>query len=123
MVTRLEGLINGEGVIFSRKGGDVWECTFPSVEGCELIIELQAYDDAGNYCYSARYILLFDPDSLVLRLIPLTDWLEKQPEDLWLECTYPCDCVLAKLLDETVLECVYPCDYWLEYLGGETNHD
>ena len=80
MVTRLEGLINGESVILAGKIGDVWECTFPSVEGCELIIELKAYDEAGNYCYSARYILLFDPDSLELRLIPLTDWLEKKPE-------------------------------------------
>nr|DAO20054.1 MAG TPA: hypothetical protein [Caudoviricetes sp.] len=119
MVARLEGMINGKEIIFSRKGGDMWECTFPSSDACEIVIELRAYDEAGNFCYSARYMLLFDSECLELRLLPLSEWLERMPEASWLECIYPCDCVLIRLTDEITLECICPCDYWLEYLTQE----
>ena len=122
MVARLEGMINGKEIIFSRKGGDMWECTFPSSDACEIVIELRAYDEAGNFCYSARYMLLFDSECLELRLLPLSEWLERMPEASWLECIYPCDCVLIRLTDEITLECICPCDYWLEYLTQEMRY-
>lgn len=119
MVARLEGVINGKEIIFNRRLGDVWECTFPSSDACEIAIELRAYDEAGNFCYAAKYMLLFDAESLELRLLPLNQWLEKLPEDIWLECTDPCDCVLIKATEEIMLECICPCDYWLEHLAQE----
>lgn len=100
MVARLEGVINGKEIIFSRRSGDVWECTFPSSDACEVTVELRAYDEAGNFCYTAKYMLLFDPESLELRLLPLNEWLEKQPEDTWLECICPCDYWLVHLTQE-----------------------
>ena len=89
MVTRLQGRVNGSDIIFSRVEGDLWECTVPAPEAFEAVVELCAYDEAGNYCYAARYYLLFDPESLEIRLLPIDYWLEVTGRDMWLDCVWP----------------------------------
>lgn len=60
MVVRLEGKVQGQDVIFNRVQGDEWETTIPRSLNGVYIVELTAYDDAGNMSYTARYILTVD---------------------------------------------------------------
>lgn len=64
MVVRLEGKVQGQDVIFNRLQGDVWETTIPPSLNGAYIVELTAYDDAGNMAYTARYILTVDLTSI-----------------------------------------------------------
>ena len=98
MVTRLQGRVNGSDIIFSRVEGDLWECTVPAPEAFEAVVELCAYDEAGNYCYAARYYLLFDPESLEIRLLPIDYWLEVTGRDMWLETGKSIPLILQKIL-------------------------
>lgn len=64
MVVRLEGKVQGKDVIFNRVVGDVWETIIPPSLSGAYIVELTAYDDAGNMAYTARYILTVDLTSI-----------------------------------------------------------
>lgn len=64
MVVRLEGKVYGHDVIFNRVSGDDWETIVPASLNGVYIVELKAYDDAGNMAYTARYILTIDLTSI-----------------------------------------------------------
>lgn len=64
MVVRLEGKVQGKDVIFNRVYGDEWETIIPSSLNGAYVVELSAYDDAGNMAYTARYILTVDLTSI-----------------------------------------------------------
>ena len=64
MVVRLEGKVQGQDVIFNRVQGDDWETVIPSSLNGVYVVELTAYDDAGNMAYTARYILTIDLTSI-----------------------------------------------------------
>ena len=64
MVVRLEGKVQGKDVIFNRVYGDEWETIIPASLNGVYIVELTAYDDAGNMAYTARYILTIDLTSI-----------------------------------------------------------
>lgn len=68
MVVRLEGSVNGENVIFQRVYGDVWETSVPSSLDGTYVIDMTAYDEAGNEAYWAKYILTIDLTSLCAHL-------------------------------------------------------
>ena len=68
MVVRLEGKVQGQDVIFSRVQGDEWETTVPPSLNGVYIVELTAYDDAGNMAYTAMYILTIDITSIHARV-------------------------------------------------------
>lgn len=64
MVVRLEGKVQGKDVIFNRVYGDEWETIIPQSLNGVYVVELTAYDDAGNMAYTARYILTIDLTSI-----------------------------------------------------------
>lgn len=68
MVVRLEGRVQGKEVIFNRVVGDVWETIIPPSLNGVYIVELTAYDDAGNMAYTSRYILTVDMSALCVKL-------------------------------------------------------
>lgn len=70
MVIRVEGIINGDNVIFSRVAGDQREAQAPSSLDGAYVIEMTAYDEAGNIAHTSRYMLLYDPVNLCACLIP-----------------------------------------------------
>lgn len=70
MVTRVEGVINGDYVIFKRTVGNQWEAEVPASLNGIYILEMTAYDEAGNMAYTSKYMLLYDPDNLRASLIP-----------------------------------------------------
>ncbi len=67
MVVRLIGTINGDEVIFRRQG-DVWETSVPSSLDGTYVVDMTAYDEAGNTAYWAKYILTIDLASLCVSL-------------------------------------------------------
>ena len=70
MVTRLTGTVNGAAVIFQRIQGDEWEATVPSTLNGVYVVDMTAYDDAGNATYWAKYILTVDLSALCVHLVP-----------------------------------------------------
>ena len=68
MVVRLTGNVNGETVLFQRIGGDVWETTVPSSIDGVYVVDMTAYDEAGNEAFWAKYILTVDLASLCAHL-------------------------------------------------------
>lgn len=68
MVVRLEGKVQGKDVVFNRVVGDVWETIIPPSLNGVYIVELTAYDDAGNMAYTSRYILTVDMSALCVKL-------------------------------------------------------
>ena len=103
MIVRLEGKVNGQEIIFQKGEGDIWKGVFPFQEKCEAVIELTAYDEAGNFCYKTCYLLTFDPESLYMKLVPADFWLQQELEDTMLICVEPVDFSLCRLPDETYL--------------------
>lgn len=72
MVTKLVGKIDGKQIAFERIQEDRWQAVVPaSIHNTGFyIIELEAYDEAGNYAYTTKFLLTFDPESLCAMLKP-----------------------------------------------------
>ena len=68
MVVRLIGKINNDPVIFERKAGDRWEAIIPSVPSGVYVVELFAYDEAGNMAYISRFLLNIDLTALCMKV-------------------------------------------------------
>ncbi len=71
MVVKLIGSINGNYVSFQKSEGDVWEATIPKNLNGQYVVELYAYDEAGNIGYATKYIMTVDLKSLCIKLVPL----------------------------------------------------
>lgn len=69
MVTKLCGKVNGEAVIFENKGDNRWSVDVPNMPNGKYVIELTAYDDAGNSTYTTA--ILFTVDTSGIRI----EWL------------------------------------------------
>lgn len=89
MVARLEGKVDGRDVAFVRKRGDVWEAIVPADLDRTYIVELTAWDDAGNYCFVLKWLLMFDPSSLCAHLIPCPYQAEVVPPLFYAELLQP----------------------------------
>ncbi|RHS11201.1 hypothetical protein DWV84_23955 [Blautia sp. AF13-16] len=89
MVARLEGKVDGRDVLFTKGDGDVWETTVPVDIDGTYIVELTAWDEAGNYCFTTRWLLTFDPSSLCVHLIPCPYWAEVLPSPFYAELLQP----------------------------------
>lgn len=68
MVVKLVGTVNGDEVIFQRTQGDMWEVSVPASLNGVYVLDMTAYDEAGNTAYWAKYILTIDLTSLCVRL-------------------------------------------------------
>ena len=71
MVVRVEGIINGDPIIFQRIVGDQWEAKAPASLDGTYVLEMTAWDEAGNMANRAFYLLAYDPINLCASLIPL----------------------------------------------------
>lgn len=80
MVVRVEGKVHGEKVSFTWVGGDRWEAVIPASLNGVYIVELTAYDEAGNVGYCTKYILTVDLASLCVHLEPYPYWAELKEE-------------------------------------------
>ena len=81
MVVKVSGKIDGKEVIFERAEGDRWNVTVPYDLDGMYVVELTAENDAGNIAYCTKMLLIVDPATLCVRLVPLDYMVEIVPED------------------------------------------
>lgn len=122
MVVKLTGKVNGETVLFQRIRGDVWETRVPSSLNGTYVLDMTAYDEAGNETYWAKYILTVD-------LAYLCAHLSKHPyqaEILKPDYTFELDQFEKKyhanVVDELIVE-LKEKEYFTELLKGRCDLD
>lgn len=69
MTVKLIGKINSEPVIFQWKEGDRWEAIVPRIPSGVYVVELSAYDEAGNMTYVSQFLLSIDLTALCMRVM------------------------------------------------------
>lgn len=68
MVVMLTGSINGAEIILNRDVGDRWTAVIPSIPSGVYIVDLTAWDDAGNFAYVTKYIITIDLTAMCMRV-------------------------------------------------------
>lgn len=81
MVVKVSGKIDGKEVIFERAEGDRWNATVPYDLDGMYVVELTAENDAGNIAYCTKMLLIVDPATLCVKLVPLDYMVEVVPEE------------------------------------------
>ena len=71
MVTKVIGKVDGQEVIYGRSEGDLWKVTVPLDLDGMYVIEVSAYDEAGNISFCTKMLLIVDPATLCAKLISL----------------------------------------------------
>ena len=98
MVVKVSGKVDGKEVIFERAEGDWWNATVPYDLDGMYVVELTAEDEAGNIAFCTKMLLIVDPATLCVKLIPLDYMVEVIQEEY-----------SAVLLPDYQVEAVYPC--------------
>ena len=107
MVVKVSGKIDGKEVIFERAEGDQWNATVPYDLDGMYVVELTAENDAGNIAYCTKMLLIVDPATLCVRLVPLDYMVEIVPEDYAVEVVPDQYQVIAEP-DPLFVEVIYP---------------
>ena len=71
MVTKVIGKVDEQEVIYERSEGDLWKVTVPLDLDGMYVIEVSAYDEAGNISFCTKMLLIVDPATLCAKLISL----------------------------------------------------
>ena len=87
MVVRVEGIINGDPIIFQRIVGDQWEAKAPASLDGTYVLEMTAYDEAGNVASKSLYLLAYDPVNLCVKLQKLP-YIAELKKDLYQSKAY-----------------------------------
>ena len=98
MVVKVTGKVDGQDVIFERSEGNRWNITVPYDLDGMYVIEVTAEDEAGNIAFCTKMLLIVDPATLCVKLIPLDYMVEVIQEeysviplpDYQVEAVYPC---------------------------------
>ncbi|WP_461809821.1 PF13754 domain-containing protein [Faecalimonas sp.] len=98
MIVKLIGKVDGKEVIFERKYGDIWEAIVPYDLDGMYVVEIVAFNDAGTQVYRTKMLLIVDPSTLCISLIP---------------CEYEIDVLLEEytvddVTEEYGIEVIYP---------------
>lgn len=83
MVVKLQGIIDGQSVIFERDKGDWWKAAIPRNLNGVYIVELTAIDAAGNMAYCAKYIITIDLSALCVHIEPYPYYAEVLEPDFY----------------------------------------
>lgn len=81
MIVKVSGKIDGKEVIFERSEGDQWNVAVPYDLDGMYVVELTAENDAGNIAYCTKMLLIVDPATLCVRLVPLDYMVEVVSEE------------------------------------------
>ena len=81
MIVKVSGKVDGQDVIFERSEGNQWNITVPYDLDGMYVIEVTAENDAGNIAYCTKMLLIVDPATLCVKLVPLDYMVEVVPED------------------------------------------
>lgn len=69
MVTTLTGTVDGTAVRFERSG-DTWTAEIPAKPSGLAVLELHAWDEAGNEAVWDEVLCLIDYDALTISILP-----------------------------------------------------
>lgn len=81
MIVKVSGKVDGQDVIFERSEGNQWNITVPYDLDGMYVIEVTAENDAGNVAYCTKMLLIVDPATLCVKLVPLDYMIEVVPEE------------------------------------------
>ena len=81
MIVKVSGKVDGQDVIFERSEGNQWNITVPYDLDGMYVIEVTAENDAGNIAYCTKMLLIVDPATLCVKLVPLDYMVEVVPEE------------------------------------------
>lgn len=81
MIVKVSGKVDGQDVIFERLEGNQWNITVPYDLDGMYVIEVTAENDAGNVAYCTKMLLIVDPATLCVKLVPLDYMVEVVPEE------------------------------------------
>ncbi len=116
MIVKVSGKVDGQDVIFERSEGNQWNITVPYDLDGMYVIEVTAENDAGNVAYCTKMLLIVDPATLCVKLVPLDYMVEVVleeyethiiPEDYLVEVMEE-QYQVATLPDLFYVEVVYP---------------
>ena len=89
MVTKVIGKVDEQEVIYERSEGDLWKVTVPLDLDGMYVIEVSAYDEAGNSAYCTKMLLIVDPATLCVSLVPYEYIVEVVQDDYMIDVVYP----------------------------------
>lgn len=81
MIVKVSGKIDGKEVIFEKADGDQWSVMVPYDLDGMYVVELTAENEAGNIAYCTKMLLIVDPATLYVKLVPLDYMVEVISED------------------------------------------
>lgn len=70
-IRRMVGIVDGKEIIFRKDSGSLWTAAVPLDLDGEYIVEVRAFDEAGNEAYSTNMLFIVDPSTLDVKIIPL----------------------------------------------------
>jgi hypothetical protein len=70
-ISKMVGAIDGNEIIFRKDSSGFWTAAVPKDLSGEFIVEVIAYDDAGNQAYSSNMLFIVDPYQLGVQIMPL----------------------------------------------------
>lgn len=111
MITKLEGHVNGQALIFERIAGGIWAADIPGKLVGIYIVDMTAYDDAGNVAYISKYLLAYDPQNLCVHLTPYIYDAELPEDDYNAQLT---DDAYTQSIDDLYAQEIAPDDYYAD---------
>jgi hypothetical protein len=82
MTVKLTGSVNGENIILTYDSqGDRWISIIPPSLNGIFVVDLTAWDEAGNMTYCTKYIITIDLDALCIHLEPYPYYSELLDRD------------------------------------------
>ena len=89
MIVKLTGKVDGKEVIFERSEGDRWETTVPYDLDGMYVVEVTAVNDRGLIAYRTKMLMIVDPRTLCVQLLPYEYICEVVSRDYIVEVVHP----------------------------------
>lgn len=86
MVVKLIGKVDGKDVVFARTEGNIWKVNIPVQRSGKYVLELTAYDEAGNMAYVTDVLFTFDVYSMRIVIEPMPYICEAADPNYRAEC-------------------------------------
>lgn len=89
MVTKVIGKVDGQEVIYERGEGDKWTATVPLDLDGMYVVEVTAYDNAGNIAFCTKMLLIVDPATLCVQLMAYDYMVEVVQNEYIVDVVHP----------------------------------
>ena len=92
MIVKITGKVDGRDIIFEHVSGDKWSATVPYDLDGMYIVEVTAVNDRGMVAYITKMLLIVDPSTLCVTLIPCDYYVSVVNSEYSVEVVYPRRC-------------------------------